>query len=319
MMKKFMVSILVLMLLVGCGSQDGKEFKVGVLQWAEHPALNDSYTGMLEGLEEAGLKDKVEVIHKNANEDVAIASQIVAQFVSDGVDLIYAIATPSAQTAMNGIDGTDIKLVFSAVTDAVEAGLVDDINAPNGNITGVSDVVDLERQIDLMLEVLPELKNIGVLFNTSEANSVGQIRDMEAAAKAKGVTIVSQGVSAPNEISQTAVQVASKSDAMFIIMDNMIASAAALVVEKASDQKIPVFMAESGQFDQGIFASDSISYALLGKQAGHMVSDLLQGNKEVSEIKVESSKETELMVSQEMADLLEIVLPSSILERAVIK
>ena len=319
MMKKIMVSVLVLFMLLGCQSKASTDFTVGVLQWAEHPALTNSYTGMVKGLKEAGLKDRVNVIYKNANEDVGTASQIVSQFVQEGVDVIFAIATPSAQTALNGIEGTDIKVVFAAVTDAASAGLVENVNAPEGAVTGVSDAVNLGAQLDMILEILPEMKNLGILFNTSEANSAIQIEQLEAEAANKGVTIIKQGVSNSNEISQTALQVASQSDAMFIITDNMIASAAGLVVDKAKEKGVGVFMIESGQFDQGILASDSISYELLGIQAGHMVSDLLLGNKEVSQIPVETSKETELLVSQSMADELGIVFPDSILERADVR
>lgn len=316
MMKKIMVSILVLMLLAGCQAKAETEFKVGVIQWAEHPALTQSYEGMLEGLESSGMKDRVRVIHKNANDDMATASQIVAQFVQDDVDVIFAIATPAAQAALNGTDGTDIKIVFSAVTDAKSAGLVEDVLQPEGNITGVSDAVNLDAQMDLFLEILPEMKNLGILFNTSEANSAAQIDLLANAASSRGISIVKQGVSTSSEISQAALQVASSSDAMFIITDNMIASAAGLVVDKSNEVGIPVFMAESGQFDQGIFVSDSISYVLLGNQAGVMVAKLLLGEASIVDLPVETSKETELMVSFEVAKTLGIQLPQSVMDRA---
>lgn len=319
-MKKIITAgIIVLLVLTGCASRPTSEFKVGVIQWGEHPALNESLEGMKEGLIEAGVTDTITVEVKNANEDASNASMIASQFVNDKVDLIFAIATPSAQVAMNAVEGTDIPVVFSAVSDAKAAGLVENPTAPEGSITGVSDLPPLAQQVALMQEMLPTMKNIGILFNTSEVNGQNQIKEIKEIAKPLDLEVVEKGVSSPNEIAQAATQVALDSDALFIVNDNMIATATGLVVQQALKENKPVFMAESGQFDQGIFASDSVSYKKLGIQAGHMIKEILVDNKPIKEIPVQTASSTELFVSEKMADQLGLTIPTSVLERAIVR
>ncbi|WP_331836286.1 ABC transporter substrate-binding protein [Erysipelothrix piscisicarius] len=130
------------------------------------------------GLDATGLTEKVSLEVKNANEDVGTANLIANQFVRDAVDLIFVIATPAAQAAMNAVDGTDIPVIFSAVSDAKQAGLVDDLAHPSGNLTGVSDLPPLDTQVALIQEIMPDAKNIGILYNTSEINSRNQIDEV---------------------------------------------------------------------------------------------------------------------------------------------
>lgn len=318
-MKKIVLIGMVLLMLVGCGSkQSNGKFMVGVVQWDNHPALDDSFSGMVKGLEDAGLKDRVEVIHKVANGQAPDADQIIAQFVSEGVDLIYAIATPAAQSAMNAVEGTDIKIVFAAVTDPIEANLVN-ADGLSDFVTGVSDAAPMESHLKLMQEFLPEMKKVGILFKTSEANSLIQIKQLKEMAPTLGLEIDEKGVNEHADIPFAASQLATSSDAFYIITDNLIATAAGLVVDIAAKQNKPVFMAEDGKFDEGIFAADSISYSNMGEQAGSMIAKILTKEKTVSEIPFEISTETTLIVSQKMADQLGIEIPQSIIDRAEIR
>lgn len=319
MKKMLIVLVMVGFLITGCTSKSESEFKVGVIQWGEHPALQDSLDGMKEGLVESGVSKRIHVEVKNANEDASNASMIASQFVSENVDLIFAIATPSAQIALSAVEGTDIPVVFSAVSDPLSAGLVENPDQPEGLITGVSDLPPLEKQVRLMQEMLPTLRRIGILFNTSEINSQNQIEDLKTIANPLGLEIVEQGVSSANEIAQATAQLASSVDALFIVNDNMIATATGLVVQQASKEGKPVFMAESGQFDQGILASDSISYKLLGIQAGHMVKAILIDNTPIASLPVQTASSTELFVSETVAKDLGINIPETILERAILR
>lgn len=318
-MKKLLIKGMVLLMLVGCGQTgEGKQFTVGVVQWDNHPALDDSFTGMVKGLEETGIQDKVNVIHKVANGQAPDADQIIAQFVSEGVDLIYAIATPAAQSAMNAVQGTDIKIVFAAITDPIEANLVG-ADGLSDVITGVSDAAPMESHLKLMKEFLPEMSKVGILYKTSEANSLIQVKQLKAMAPALGLEIEDKGVNEHADIPFAAAQLADTADAFYIITDNLIATAAGLVVDVAAKKDKPVFMAEDGKFDEGIFASDSISYSKMGIQAGHMISKILLKEATVSEIPFEISTETTLIVSQKTADQLGIEIPQSIVERADIR
>lgn len=318
-MKKVSVVLLMcIVLITGCSKKSEDEITIGVIQWAQHPALNESLEGMQEGLKSAGLEN-ANIQVKIVNEDASTATMAANQFVSQGVDLIFAIATPAAQTALVAVEGTDIPVVFSAVTVAKKAGLVEDVSAPEGNITGVSDLPPVQKQLELMKHMVPNLSNVGILFNTSEANSTSQIEEVKEIAKPLGIEIVVQGISKPNELAMAATQITKSVDAIYIIPDNTIASQAGLVVNQASEQNIPVFMAESGQFDQGILATDSISYKSLGIQSGIMIKEILIDKKAIKDIPVQTAKDTQLIISQTMADSLGIVIPEALKERAEIR
>lgn len=317
-MKKIIMMLTVLMLLGGCSTEKAKEFTVGVVQWDKHPALDDSYKGMIEGLEAQGLSERVSVNYKVANGSAPEADQIISQFVNDEVDVIYAIATPAAQSALSAVDGTNIKVVFAAVTDPIDANLVDS-NGKSEIVTGVSDAAPMENHLNLIKEFNPSLSKVGVLFKTTEANSIVQIEQLKLIAPKLGVQIVDKGVNEHGDIPFAASQLANEVDAFYIITDNLIATAAGLVVSTAAQRNVPVFMAEDGKFDEGILAADSISYIKMGNQAGVMISNILTGAKKVSEMPFEISTETSLIVSQSMADKLGITIPQSILERAEVR
>lgn len=316
-MKKVLMIIISAVLLTGCMSGEQNEIRIGVIQWAEHPALSDSLDGFKMGLDATGLTEKVSLEVKNANEDVGTANLIANQFVRDAVDLIFVIATPAAQAAMNAVDGTDIPVIFSAVSDAKQAGLVDDLAHPSGNLTGVSDLPPLDTQVALIQEIMPDAKNIGILYNTSEINSRNQIDEVRNIAAKLGMKVNEKGVSQANEIAIAAQQLVQETDVIYIVNDNMIASATGLVVDTANSVNKPVFMAEVGQFDQGVLASESVSYKYLGEKAGAMAYEILVNNVTIASLPVYVSEKTELYVSEAVASKLGIQIPDSIGERAV--
>ena len=313
-MKKLTILLIVLLLISGC-TKNRKEFTVGVIQWGEHPALVDSFEGMKEGLLEKGILERTNIEVKNAYEDASNALTISSQFVQADVDVIYAIATPSAQAAMNVAEESGIPIIFSAVSDPIAAGLLKDTENPEGQITGVSDLPPLEKQIKLIKEIMLEHNRIGVLYNTSEINSIKQIEMVEKFARKEAMQVVTKGVSSPSELSQAASQLSQRSDLMYIINDNMVASATGLVVDQFNKQGKPVFMAEDGQMNQGVLASDSVSYLELGRQAGTMIASLLLEEKVISEIPIERANNTKLSINKDVAESLSIEIPIKILER----
>ncbi len=319
-MKKLGLSLLLVMfMLVGCSSKSQSGEKViGVLLWDDHPALNDAITGLEEGLKDFDIDEGVKVIVKNASADASNANLMAEQLMNDGVDLIYAIATPAAQVAMAISDG-DIPVVFNAVTDAVSAGLVDSNEKPGGFVTGASDAAPLDQQLGLIKEFLPNAQNVGVLYNTGEANSLHQIDMLEEVVEKHGLELVTQGVSGSEDIATALESILPKVDTIYIISDNTIAAATSQVVGIANEANIPVFMAEAGQFEHGILASDSISYVNLGKAAAGQVHKILFEGVSPGDIEVVVGGETELLVSEPVAKLLGIEIPQSVLERATIK
>lgn len=316
-MKKIIGILLVLLVLVGCGtkSSDDKVYTIGVLQFMDHPSLQETLDGLKDELDSLIGSDGYKLVVKNAGGEMANNNLMAQQLVDEEVDLIYAIATPSAQAAYATAEAAEIPVVFNAVTDPVDAGLVESMDKPNTHATGVSDVAPIDIQLKLIKDILPEAKNVGILYNTSEANSLVQLAIAKEEASKIGLTIVEQGVSNADQIEAAAIQVASKVDAIYNITDNMIVNATAQVVGVANDANIPVFAAEAGQLDQGIIATDSIDYNNLGHLAGVVVHDILVNGTAVQDVAVKTVAETVLYLNKDVAEKLNITLSDDILNR----
>lgn len=325
MKKKLLGGLALALLLAGCGNSgdsdkektdDGKKtYKIGIIQQMEHPALDSAREGLekyLKGKSDA----KFEITVKNAQGDNGTADTIAKQFVSEDVDLIYSIATNASQAAVNATGGTDIPVVFNAVTDGVEAKLVTSNEKPGGNVTGVSDAAPLEKQLEMIREFLPEAKKIGMIYNIGEVNGKLQVQQVEKLASKYNFKIVKKGVSATTEIATAAEQLAGDVDCIYNITDNMVVSATASITDKANAKNIPVFAAEDGQMKAGLLASDSISYEKLGEQAGSVAYDILVNGKKAGDIPVETAKDTTLYINKKVAEQLGIKIPDSLAERA---
>lgn len=319
-MKRILIVLLAsLLLLVGCQStnnaNNGSTLTIGVVQLAQHPALDAAYQGMVNHLNEELGEDKITIIHKNAGGQLTNADSIVQQFINDDVDLIYAIATNAAQSAANQTKNNGIPVVFNAVTDPVSAHLVKSLDNSENNITGVSDTSPLNKQLAIVKEILPNAKNVGVLYNIGEVNSKVQIEDLSAISTELGLTIVSKGVSNEAELQLAAEQLVREVDAIYNITDNMIVAATSMIVSAANKVKIPVFASEDGQLEQGILAAESLSYYQLGQEGAKIIIDILVNGKAPQEIPVYITDQTELFINLEQADNLGITLPESILNR----
>ena len=320
--KGIVLSLWIILMLVACASpaENKDDIKViGVLQWVTHPALDATLTGLQDELEAQGIDStKVEWVIKNADGQAANADLIAKQFVSDGVDLIYAIATPAAQAAVNATLGSDLPVVFNAVTDAVVAGLVETNERPGGNVTGVSDAAPLELQIQLIKDFLPEAQKIGMLYNLGEVNGKIQVEQVQALSSQFNLEVVAMGVTNNDEIASAMTQLVSEVDAIYNITDNLIVTATSIIVDKANSANIPVFAAENGAMDLGLLAVDGLSYEKLGRQAGSIVNDILFNQKSPAEIAVSGAVDTSLEINVKVAELLGITIPESLKARATL-
>ena len=320
--KGMVLSLWIILMLVGCASpsEEKSDVKViGVLQWVTHPALDATLTGLQTELENQGIDStQIEWVIKNADGQAANADLIAKQFVSDGVDLIYAIATPAAQAAVNATLDLDIPVVFNAVTDAVAAGLVESNEKPGKNVTGVSDAAPLALQLQLIKEMLPNAQKIGMLYNLGEINGKIQVEQVQALSSDFGLEIVSVGVTNNDEISSAMTQLVTEVDAIYNITDNLIVTATSIIVDKANSAKIPVFAAENGAMSLGLLAVDGLSYEKLGVQAGSIVKDILFNQKKPSDIAVSGAIETSLEINVKVAELLGISIPETLKERATL-
>lgn len=332
-MKKRLLSLLLvgamtLGTLVGCGGgeeaaieDDGsKVVNVGVIQYMQHESLDEAYEGFVDGLAEAGYVDgeNLKLDYQNASGEVSNCQQICDVFSSNDTDLVLAIATPAAQSAVNVFQETDVPVLFTAVTDAVGAGLVESNEAPGKNVTGTLDMPVIADQIAVIKDVLPEAKTLAILYTSSEANSEIQAEEAKAAAEALGMEVVVATSSSSNDIPQVISSVVGTADAIYIPSDNAFASAMTTVNSTAVDNQIPVFCAVEAMIAEGGIATTAIDYYELGRQTAAQAVRVLEGEA-ASEIAVETQKECALVVNETFAKSVGVEIPAEVLDAAVTK
>ena len=308
-MKKILLVAMSLLMVLSCGNKgdntvsgnkdsqasDGKQvYKIGVTQFMEHPSLNLTKQGFEDAFKEAGIKADFD--EKNANGEVTNANLIATNYKADKKDLVFGIATPSAQALANNI--TDIPILFSAVTDPASAKLL------NPNVTGTSDKVEnIAAQFDLLAKIKPGLKKVGVLYNPSEQNSAVQVQEIQKIAKEKNIEVMLQGISNFGELAQATKNLLGATDALYLPTDNLVVSGANLITSEAINAKKPVVASENSTVKLGALFTMGLDYYALGKRTGEMAIEILKG-KPISQIPFEISKQMKLYVNQKTAQAL---------------
>ena len=294
-----LVAVMAMTLMVGCGSADNQTYQIGVLQLTQHAALDAANEGFIAALDASGIK--YEVDQQNASGEQTICGTIAEKFVNDGKDLIYTIATPAAQAVAG--QTTDIPIVGSAITDYIEAGLVDSNDAPGGNVTGSSDMNPIDQQLDLLLQLVPDAKAVGVFYSADEDNSILQAALFTEKAEAKGLKVEKFTISSSNEIQTVVQSMEGKIDACYIPTDNKLASGMATVAMIANEIKLPVFPGESNMVVEGGLATYGLDYYQLGYLAGEMAVDILKNGKNPAEMPIQflPADKCELTVNEETA------------------
>ena len=329
-MKKKMVTVLLTAAMVtamaaGCGSSSGSEsdkkesYTIGIEQFAEHGSLDNCREGFLKGLEAEGIKegDNLTVKYKNAAADMGTAKQISDSLVSDKVDLVCAIATPSAQSAYNAAMKADIPVIYTAVTDPVAAELADKDGKPVGEVTGTSDKLPVEEQLKMIREMLPDAKKIGIMYTTSEANSVSAIKEYKSLVKKYGFELLEKGITTTADVSLATDDLLSKVDCITNLTDNTVVASLPTILDKANEKKIPVFGSEIEQVKIGCLAAEGIDYIALGKQTGKMAAKVLKGEAKASEQNFETITEPGFYVNNKVAEDLGITVPEDLANSAV--
>lgn len=294
-MKKFIsimaVACLTMGMFTGCGSTDSNEtdttqssqvsedmVTVGIAQFAPHGSLDNCVEGFKLGMAEAGFVEGENVTYdlQNAQADMANTNQIAQSMVAANVDLLCGVATPMAQACYNAANGK-IPVIYTAVTDPVAAELANEDGTSVGNVTGTSDKLAVDAQLEMIRKFLPEAKTIGILYTTSEANSVSAIEEYKALAPNYGFEIVESGISQSSDIPLAATDLAGKVDCISNLTDNTVVSALATVLDAANKAGIPVFGSEIEQVKNGCVATEGLDYIALGKQTGEMAARVLKG------------------------------------------
>lgn len=319
-MKKIMTMLMAIMMcfsLVACGSGDSDKIKIGVIQYAQHPALDQSYEGFMDALKAAGYSEEnVEFDIKNASGEQVNCETIADKLVNDGNALIYAIATPAAQAV--AAKTTSIPVVISAVTDPATSGLAKTNEEPGGNITGVSDLTPVEKQISLLKQILPNAKKIAIMYCSAEDNSIFQADIAKAEATKAGFEWVEATVSDSNQIQQVTESLIGKVDAIYIPTDNMLAEGMATVTMVANENNLPCIVGESGMVENGGLATIGIDYYKLGERAGNMAVRILKGEASPASMAIEYQPEDECAITINLtaAKQLGITIPQELLDKA---
>lgn len=291
-------------------------YKIGLIQYVEHPSLDTIREAFMGRLEEWGYDEsKVTIDYQNAGGDASNVNTICQKFVGDQVDMIVAIATPAAQVAVSAAQNTDIKVLFAAVNNPEQDLNIKNPNAPEGNVTGTSDRIPVTSTIDLALQVNPNLKNFGLLYNSGESNSVAVADEARKYCEEKGLTVVDGTVSNTSEIQQVATDLCTKVDAIFTSTDNSIASSIAVVTDATRKAKVPWYVGADSMVQDGALAAIGIDYTELGNKNADMAVELIEG-KSVSEVPVFFFETYQTYINQNTLDTLGVTFPEDVLANA---
>ena len=295
-----------------------EEYTIGISQFAEHGSLDNCREGFLEGLANNGIVEgeNLTVYFQNAQADTATASQISDAFVADGVNLICAIATPSAMSAYNSAMGTKVPVIYTAVSDPIAAELADEDGKPVGNVTGTSDALAVTEQLQMIRDMLPDATKIGILYTTSETNSESTIAQYKEHAADYGFEIVESGINTLADLDMAAADLVGKVDCINNLTDNTVVSGLQTVLSHANEQGIPVFGSEVEQVKVGCVAAMGLDYKQLGIQTGEMAAKVLLGEAEASELNFEVIDQPSLYVNTAAAEKINMTLDESVVSGA---
>lgn len=332
-MKRFIsliaMTCITLGMFAGCSGTDGNNadeaknntdsemVTVGIAQFAPHGSLDNCVEGFKQGMAEAGYVEGENVTYnfQNAQADMANTNQIAQSMAAANVDLLCGVATPMAQACYNAAKG-QIPVIYTAVTDPVAAELAKEDGTSVGNVTGTSDKLAVEAQLEMIRKFMPDAKKIGILYTTSEANSVSAIAEYKELAPKYDFEIVESGISQTSDIPIAAADLASKVDCISNLTDNTVVSALATVLDCANKANIPVFGSEIEQVKNGCAATEGLDYIALGKQTGAMAARVLKGEK-AEDIPFETISEYSLYINSKALESLGLTCPEDLKASAI--
>jgi len=315
----FLIAALVCGMLTGCGGGNDKEmYKIGIVQLVSHGAGEAAADGFKQALLDSGLVEgeTVTFIEQNGQNEQSNLESIAQSFISEDVDLICAVSTSTAQVMAAATD--EIPIVGTAITNYEETRLVESNEAPGYNVTGTSDQNPIDKQGELLLDLVPDAKNVGIVYNASEVNSQLQVAHMTAYMQSRNVTVVESTFADINHMQQATQALVGKVDAIYLPTDNAVASSMAQVVTVAEDAKIPVMCGAITQLEGGGIATYGIDYYKLGYQSGEMALKILNGEAEPAAMPIEFANEDDLalVINKGEADLIGLDIPQELLEQA---
>lgn len=298
----------------GCGdgeknTDEDAALHVSIIQYVSHPSLDNCYEGVVSALTDR-FGDGI-VIDRQIGSDSSPDSDCqtyAGQAAAKNADMIIAIATPAAQSAFAAAEDKDIPVVFCSVSDPVGAGIVESMEKPGYNCSGTADILDMASQVKLIRAFQPEAKKIGVLYTTSEANSIAQLALLTEAAKEQGMEVISKGIQSDADIPTAAAALSAEVDCINNFTDNKVVNNLSVLISAAADNSIPVYGSEIEQVKNGCLASMSIDYVALGYVTGEMAADALSGAS-LSDMAVKTTSEATPVINTEVASSFGLTIP----------
>ena len=267
---------------------DAKSYKIAISQYVEHPSLDATREGFLAALKDAGIEEgaNLTVDYNNAQADPTNNLSIAQKIANEENDLVYAIATPSALSVAQAVKETPV--LFAAVTDPLASKLVDNLEAPSGNVTGASDTnpVAVQQIMDFIAQYFPDVKTVGMVINEGEENAVIMGNNAEETLKKHGIALVRAAVTNTGEVKQAAESLVGRADAFFIALDNTVVSGVDSIIQIANENDIPFFSSDRDTVEKGAFATVGFKYYDHGYQSGQMAVEILKNGKKPSELSV---------------------------------
>lgn len=293
----------------------GETLKIGVIQYMSHPSLDNCYKGIKAALDESGIAMEIDYQVGSSNSAEQDCSNYAQSMANAGYDLIFAIATPAAQSAYAATADTDIPVIFCAVSDPVFAQLVQSLETPGDLCTGTSDVLDLEAQVDLIQAMQPDVKKIGIIYTSSEANSLTNLANFKSVCTARGLEVVASAVQNASDIPAAAESVSSQVDCINNFTDNNVVNSLSVVLDAANKYGIPVYGSEEEQVKNGCLASVSIDYVALGKVTGQMAVDVMKGA-DIKTMSVKTISDATPIVNTDVLAALGMTMPAAYADTA---
>ncbi len=289
---------------------------IGIMQIIEHPALDAAKKGFIEGLAEEGFEEgkDLKFESQSAQGDMATAQTIAQKFVNDKVDMILAIATPTAQAAAKATG--EIPILITAVTDPVAAELVESIDAPGTNVTGTSDLTPVARQLELLRQLVPTAQKVGIVYNAGETNSVVQVDLAKEAAGPLGIEIIEATASSTSGVYEAAQSLVGRADAIYVPTDNTVVSALESVIKVAEDSRIPLVVGEEDGVRRGALATVGIDYYALGRQTAKMAAKVLRKEAKPQDMPIQYQETVRMVINLKAAEKMGVTVPESVIQQA---
>jgi len=311
-----LVLALSLSLLSACGKK--MEYNIGLTQFATHPAADAGRHGFIDALADAGYVENKNVAYdyQNPEGDATMEQTIAQKFVSEKVDLIFSFGTRISQQCVHAAEGTDIPVLFCAVTDPVAAQLVSSWDHPGENVTGTSDMIEMGSTVDLILDIVGNVTKLGTIYNASEVNSVVLNDQLKEVCAPLGITVVERTVSTSADVHTAAQSLVGQVDAIWIGTDNTVVSGLEALIKVCEDNKIPFFPSDDPSIEKGGIACLGFDYYDVGYQTGEMAVRILEGTS-ASDIPVELGKIFSYTVNTKAAETYGVTIPQEILDSAL--